>query len=99
MKNIDWMGFEGTKEFFENWNRDPKHWTNNKRRLSGFAPLRGKANKKPRLKDDIIVLYNKLCGDIYVEYQKSVKEYIEQLPSIHYVVQGKDVYVPDTTQF
>jgi len=40
---------EEMKEAEIRWKNDPRHWTNNKRRLHGLCALRGVANKKDRL--------------------------------------------------
>lgn len=40
--------FNSLSNEIDAWNKDPRHWTNNKRKLHGYPTLRGKANKKDR---------------------------------------------------
>ena len=35
-------------KLYSDWKKDPRHWTNNKRKLHGYGVLRGRVNRKDR---------------------------------------------------
>lgn len=74
-------------EYLKQWRANPLHWTNNKRRINGLKPLRGKSNKNkfnPPL--ELVLLIE---AAIEEENQKYIKKIIDNLPNIEDIKCGK----------
>ena len=78
-----------------NWKKDPRHWTNNKRRLHGLCEFRGKLNDKDRFNPPTqkIIASNDgveaFCRLVEEEQKKSLNTLFENFADI------KDVQLGD----
>jgi len=79
------------------WKKDPKHWTNNKRRLHGLCEFRGKLNDKSRFNpptQKIIASNNgveAISCIVEEEQKKYLSTFFENLVNIKDVQQGDKV--------
>jgi len=77
--NIDMNELIG---FIKQWQSNPFHWTNNKRRMHGYAPLRKSLNNKRRFYPDKFILFSLIQGTIDKEVPNLINRQIEQLTNI-----------------
>lgn len=69
-------------DFIKQWQSNPLHWTNNKRRIHGYAPLRKSLNSKRRFYPDKFILFLLIQDTIDKEMPDLINRQIEQLADI-----------------
>ena len=68
--------------FIKQWQSNPLHWTNNKRRMHGYAPLRKSLNSKSAFYLDKFILFSLIQDTIAKEMPDLINRQIEQLTDI-----------------
>lgn len=69
-------------DFIKQWQSNPLHWTNNKRRMHGYAPLRQSLNSKKRFYPDKFILFSLIQDAIAKEMPDLINRQIEQFADI-----------------
>lgn len=76
------------------WHNNPMHWTNNKRRMHGYCPLRGRANRKDRFDPPRSATYpfvREMCDlinrIIHIELKYSMDDMFSKLVSVSQFVE------------
>ena len=69
-------------DFIKQWQSNPLHWTNNKRRIHGYASLRKSLNNKGRFYPDKFLLFSLIQGTIDKEMPTLINKQIEQLTNV-----------------
>ena len=84
------------KEIYKAWYANPRHWTNNRRRMHGLAVLRKTSNNKNRFEPprSMLVPYtNKIETLISKIQQASILDFIDQMADI------KDIQIGQKASF
>lgn len=68
--------------FIKQWQSNPLHWTNNKRRMHGYAPLRKSLNTKERFYPNKFILFSLIQNTIDKEMPTLIDKQIEQLTNV-----------------
>lgn len=69
-------------KFIKQWQSNPLHWTNNKRRMHGHTPLRKSLNSKKRFYPDKFILFSLIQDIIDKEMPTLINKQIEQLTDV-----------------
>ncbi len=66
----------------QEWNCNELHWANNRRRLAGLPPLRGKSNDRCRRFPNRYMLFRSIDSDLNLACEKAIEDQINSFADI-----------------
>lgn len=87
-------------KLYSDWKKDPRHWTNNKRKLHGYGVLRGRVNRKDRFEPPKFMvrkLMAHMLPNIEQVISSATKDAIDE--TIDKLADIRDINIGDATHF